>query len=148
MRRGGSRGQRAIWASVGAAGLLTAALGAVVVTTAPPAGATPNTTIRASVDTTNGDVNGDSTAGDGVSVSADGRYVAFESDAKDLVANDTDNNTDVFVRDLINGTTTRASVDTDNQDANGPSSTPRLSADGRYVAFASDASDLVETDGN
>jgi Tol biopolymer transport system component len=82
------------------------------------------------------------------SISGDGRYIAFASDATDLIADDGNASTDVFVRDNLAGTTTRVSVDLDGLDPDGPSTDPAISADGRYVAFASDASDLVADDGN
>jgi Tol biopolymer transport system component len=103
------------------------------------------TTVRASVDTGGGDPNGGSAF---PSISADGRYVAFDSSASDLVAGDGNGTTDVFVRDLVAGTTVRASVDTGGGDPNSYSWEPSISADGRYVPFASSASDLVAGDGN
>ena len=81
-------------------------------------------------------------------MSADGRYVAFQSDASNLVPGDTNHSTDVFVRDLRSGTTRRVSVATDGTQANGDSFSPAISADGRYVAFVSDASNLVPGDTN
>jgi hypothetical protein len=77
-------------------------------------------------------------------LSADGRFVAFSSEASDLAANDTNDNFDVFVRDLKTGTTTLASVNSAGTDSgNGFSFKPVLSADGRFVAFISGASNLV-----
>ena len=82
-------------------------------------------------------------------ISADGRFVAFSSIASDLVPNDTNGAADIFVRDLIAGTTTLASVDSSGTaSGNGGSSHPRISADGRFVAFDSTASDLVANDTN
>ncbi len=104
-----------------------------------------NTTTRVSVDTTGGDPDGPSWS---PSISADGRYVAFESNATDLVVGDGNGVTDVFVRDRQTNTTTRVSVDTLGGDPDGWSQNPSISADGRYVAFHSDASDLVLGDGN
>jgi len=106
------------------------------------------TTTRVSVDTTGGDSNGLSI---NLSLSASGRYVAFDSDANDLVSDDgTGGNgvTDVFVRDLRTNKTTRASVDTTGGDSDASSRSPSISGDGRYVAFESEASDLVPGDGN
>ncbi len=104
-----------------------------------------NTTVRASVDTAGGDSDG----GSGVpSISADGRYVAFMSLATDLVAGDGNGQTDIFVRDLQTNTTTRASVDTTGGDSDNWSDRTSISADGRYVAFQSAATDLVAGDGN
>jgi Tol biopolymer transport system component len=82
------------------------------------------------------------------SVSPDGRYVAFASDADDLVANDTNGCRDVFLRDILLGTNLLVSANTNGQVASGPSSEPALSANGRYVAFSSYANDLVPGDTN
>ncbi len=77
-------------------------------------------------------------------ISADGRYVAFDSSSTNLIANDTNYNTDVFVRDLIAGETILASLSWDGiQAKNGYSEAPSISADGRYVAFQSRATNLV-----
>ena len=77
------------------------------------------------------------------SLSADARYVAFHSFAFNLVANDNNGNYDVFVRDRTAKTTTLASATPGGSSANADSGLPRISADGRYVAFESFASDLV-----
>ena len=82
------------------------------------------------------------------SVSADGRFVAFESDASDLVANDANGAIDIFVRDRANGTTERVSVDPSGGDGDAWSFEPWLSADGSLVAFTSLASNLVAGDAN
>ncbi|HEX8581523.1 MAG TPA: hypothetical protein VF640_04305 [Acidimicrobiales bacterium] len=103
------------------------------------------TTRRVSVDLAGGDADGPSVLS---SMSWSGRYVAFESDASDLVAGDGNGLEDVFVRDLATGTTVRASVDAAGDDADGESEWPRLSADGRLVAFHSEAGDLVPGDDN
>jgi uncharacterized repeat protein (TIGR01451 family) len=77
-------------------------------------------------------------------VSADGRYVAFQSLASDLIAGDTNNATDIFVRDLQTGTTTLISGNCDSgQPGNSDSYDPSISDDGRYVAFESYATDLT-----
>ncbi|MCS6908422.1 MAG: hypothetical protein RML93_11150, partial [Anaerolineales bacterium] len=81
-------------------------------------------------------------------ISADGRYVAFESIASNLVPGDTNNKRDIFVRDLQTNTTGRVSVSTGGSQANDHSYNPAISADGRYVAFWSDASNLVPNDTN
>lgn len=81
------------------------------------------------------------------SISADGRFVAFDSEANNLVANDT-SNWDVFRHDRQTGETIRISVAHDGTQANDSSSDPTISADGRFVAFASSASNLVVTDSN
>jgi Tol biopolymer transport system component len=82
------------------------------------------------------------------SVSADGRYVAFASDADNLVPNDTNGYRDIFVRDLVTGTTILASIGTNALPAMGHSSEPSLSSDGRFVAFSSTARNLVPGDDN
>ena len=84
--------------------------------------------------------NGDSW---GPSITPDGRYVAFTSEASNLVAHDTNASRDVFVRDRVAGTTTRVSVSGSGAQGNGSSSWGVISADGRHVAFVSGASDLV-----
>jgi Tol biopolymer transport system component len=87
---------------------------------------------------------GGSTAG---GISANGRYVVFQSDAPNLVAGDTNRLTDVFLRDRARGVTTRLSVGPHGQ-ANGASAFAAISANGRFVAFQSDASNLVARDTN
>jgi Tol biopolymer transport system component len=81
-------------------------------------------------------------------ISADGRYVAFDSDAWNLVWGDTNDTFDVYVHDRQTGITTRLSVDDSGGQSDGPSYRPSLSADGRYVAYFSDASNLVAGDTN
>jgi Tol biopolymer transport system component len=81
-------------------------------------------------------------------ISADGRYVAFESQASNLVPRDSNRNTDIFVRDRRTGRTSRASVSSRSSQGNGPSQAPAIGGDGRYVAFASQASNLVAKDTN
>jgi Tol biopolymer transport system component len=77
------------------------------------------------------------------SISGDGRYVAFESDANNLVFGDNNGCTDVFVRDRQTGTTERVSVDSSGVQGDASSTTPVISGDGRFVAFVSEASNLV-----
>ena len=81
-------------------------------------------------------------------LSANGNVVAFWSSASNLVPNDTNGVADVFVRDRAAGTTTRISVDSNGVEANGASSDPAISADGRFVVFASAATNLVANDTN
>lgn len=100
---------------------------------------------RVSVSTTGGDSNGASSQ---PSLSDDGRYVAFTSTASNLVVGDTNSVSDVFRRDLTTGTTQRVSISPGNVAANGHSSQPAINGDGRYVAFASEASNLVNGDTN
>jgi Tol biopolymer transport system component len=82
------------------------------------------------------------------SISADGRYVAFGSYATNLVSADSNGQPDIFVRDRQSGTTERVSVSSGGAQGNGASSLPSISADGRYVAFASSARNLVPGDSN
>ena len=105
---------------------------------------------RVSVDSGGGDPNGCSVCSgtNDPSISADGRYVAFSSRASDLVPGDGNSTDDIFRRDLLTGTTVRVSVDTGGGDPNGNSNDLSISADGRYVAFVSAASDLVPGDSN
>jgi Tol biopolymer transport system component len=82
-------------------------------------------------------------------LSADGRYIAFASDATNLVSSDTNAVRDIFLRDRTGGTTTRVSVATGGTQATGGDSrTPSLSSDGRYIAFASSATNLASGDTN
>ena len=76
-------------------------------------------------------------------LSADGRYVTFYSYADNLVAGDTNGSYDAFVHDRQTKQTTRISVDSNGAEANGDSEWPVPSADGRYVAFSSKATNLV-----
>lgn len=82
------------------------------------------------------------------SISADGRFVAFESESPNLVAGDTNNKTDIFVHELLTGQTRRASVSSSGAQANGATYHAFLSRDGRYVSFWGDASNLVPGDTN
>jgi len=81
-------------------------------------------------------------------LSSDGRFVVFSSVATNLVENDTNNETDVFVRDLTNSTTTRVSLSNLGAQAQGTSQKAAISSDGRYIAFESSASNLVADDTN
>lgn len=81
-------------------------------------------------------------------VSDNGQYIAFRSRANNLVPNDTNNIGDVFVRNFPAGTTTRVSVSSTGGQGNDASNDPGLTADGRYVVFASRASNLVSNDNN
>jgi Tol biopolymer transport system component len=85
-------------------------------------------------------------------ISPNGRYVVFQSSYTNLVDNDTNGVTDIFMRDLQAGTTTRISVDSNGRQANGNSSIgsakSSISADGRYVVFQSIANNLVPGDTN
>lgn len=89
--------------------------------------------------------NGDSMFGQ---VSANGRYVVFQSDASDLVPGDTNGASDIFLRDTYTGTTRLISVAMDGGFANGASTDPVMTPDGACVAFISSASNLVPNDTN
>ena len=82
------------------------------------------------------------------SVSANGRYVAFSSDADDLIPGDTNRQRNVFVRDLLLATNVLVSANTNGVAASGFSFEPAISGNGRYVAFSSYASNLVAGDAN
>lgn len=84
----------------------------------------------------------------GTSVSADGRFVAFESCASNLIADDPSPGCHVYVRDRQAGTTERVSVGDDGTAGDSSSYNASISADGRYVAFASSATNLAPGDTN
>lgn len=102
-------------------------------------------TLRVSVSSAGVQANGSS---DAASISADGRYVAFWSHASNLVSGDTNGCEDVFVHDRQTGQTTRVSVDSAGNQGNAWSTGSSISADGRYVSFTSEASNLVSGDTN
>lgn len=81
-------------------------------------------------------------------LSADGRVVAFDSPATNLVDGDTNDRQDIFVHDRPSGATERVSVSSAGDQANDDSFSPTLSGNGRFVAFASNASNLVAGDAN
>jgi len=81
-------------------------------------------------------------------VSVGGRYIAFESSASNLVAGDTNAMQDIFVHDRQTGLTERVSVDSAGGQADGSSAFPQISADGRFVVFSSEATNLVSEDTN
>ena len=82
------------------------------------------------------------------SATPDGRYVAFSSDATNLVPGDRNNTTDVFLRDLWTGNTTIVSLASTGEQSDGASNSPALSADGRFIAYRSAATNLVPGDTN
>src|SRR5258706_476670 len=102
-------------------------------------------TTRVSVDSNGVEGNGFSY---GLAISADGRYIAFTSDASNLVLGDTNNSPDVFVHDMQTGITTRVSVDSNGNQGNFDTYGMSISADGRYVAFNSNDINLVLGDTN
>jgi len=83
-----------------------------------------------------------------VAISDDGRYVVFESYASNLVPGDTNGSADIFVRDRLKNTTTRISTGLNGKETDRYSETPAITPDGKYIVFASYASNLVEGDTN
>jgi TolB protein len=112
----------------------------------PPGGGPPITGLtRVSVAAAGGYANGVS---DETAISGNGRYVAFTSAATNIVAGDTNGVTDVFRRDLKTGTTVLVSVAGNGGPANGASSEPAISANGRWVVFTSTGSNFFGSDTN
>jgi Tol biopolymer transport system component len=77
------------------------------------------------------------------SISPDGRYVVFESTASNLVETDTNGASDVFLKDLSTGSLSRLSLTASGGQSNGPSVRATVSADGKWVAYESTASNLT-----
>ncbi len=107
---------------------------------------------RVTGETTRVSIASDGTQGNNISenssISADGRYVAFDSQASNLVDVDTNESEDIFVHDQVTAETRLVSVASDGTQGNNWSTTPSISADGRYVAFISGATNLVDGDSN
>lgn len=106
------------------------------------------TTTRVSVSSSGVQANRQSGTYSGPDISADGRYVVFESDARTLVKGDTNGWKDVFLHDRWTHRTTRVSVGAGRAQGDNASYWPSISGDGRYVAFSSRASNLVDDDEN
>ena len=131
--------------------------GSIALATVTASSAAPSRE-RAAATTTRVSVSSSGTQGDlpsyAIAISANGRYVAFTSEARTLVAGDTNDRLDAFVRDRQTGRTMRVSVDSSGREAkagedlHGGSSAEAISADGRYVVFRSDAANLVPRDTN
>ena len=105
------------------------------------------TTVRVSL-TSSGGQSDPPAGGDGAiwpDISADGRYVVFESNNDDLVPGDTNgrNGWDVFLRDTVSGTTTAMNVNVDGDWGNGRSEMPVISDDGRFVSFLAESTNLI-----
>ena len=81
-------------------------------------------------------------------ISADGRFVGFQTPSNNLVNGDTNGVGDVFVRDRVAKTTTRVSIATNGVQGNAYSYAGGISADGRFVMFSSNANNLVPGDTN
>jgi Tol biopolymer transport system component len=118
----------------------------ILVVATPPAWAVPDTE-RVSVDSSETQAVGHSYGP--LAISSDGRFVAFASRASNLVADDTNGACDVFIRDRLDGVTERVSVSSwETQGNRGSCVGIALSADARYVAFGSKASNLIRRDTN
>jgi Tol biopolymer transport system component len=104
-----------------------------------------DTTVRVSLSSR--EAQGNENSQDSV-ISADGIYIVFLSSATNLVPHDTNGVTDVFARGRVQGSTRRISLSSSDVEANGASDFPTVSADGRFVAFQSQATNLVAGDGN
>ena len=102
-------------------------------------------TVRVSVDTTNGNANGNS---DRPSINVDGQFIVFESSASDLIDDDFNGKRDVFVMNTATMTIARASESALGFGGNQTSHLAQMSGDGRYVIFSSTAGDLVLDDYN
>jgi hypothetical protein len=111
---------------------------------ATPALAAPNT-VRPSISSNGTQANGSSTFS---AVSDNGRYVAFDSTATNLIGLDTNATSDIFVRDRRTDKTRRVSVRSNGTQGNGSSQIPDISSSGRFVTFLSNASNLVPGDTN
>lgn len=108
------------------------------------------TTERASLSYAGTAPNNDSSSSERCALSADGRYVVFDSLASDIVPNDTNNSRDLFVRDRLTGTNERVNLAASGGEMSTGFSpwSPSISSDGRCVAFVSDAPNLVPGDSN
>jgi hypothetical protein len=106
---------------------------------------TAGTTIRVSVSSSGGQGNDSSYS---PSISCDGQLVSFASLSNNLVADNTNSVSDIFVHDRTTATTSRVSVDSTGAQSNNGSCCSAISGDGRFVGFASVASNLVEADNN
>jgi len=110
---------------------------------------TTNQTTRVSTATSGTEATGGTAGSTNASISANGRYIAFQSDETNLVSSDTNGNTDIFVKDTQTNTTTRVSTTASSaQSTGGNSSKPVMSSDSRFVAFTSSATNLVSSDTN
>jgi hypothetical protein len=153
-------------ASIPASDLSTSGTAGVAVRTPPPHGGLSNSLVfdiapassssfaleRVSVDTQGNQANGPSGR---PSISDSGRYIVFESSASNLVPEDSNGASDIFLRDTCRNAesecrpvTVRVSLTNESTEANGPSYRPSISGNGRYVAFASQASNLIPEDTN
>ncbi|QDV07828.1 hypothetical protein Poly30_33610 [Planctomycetes bacterium Poly30] len=126
------------------------ASGSSTASAAPPRQCPVATTERVSVDSTGIPGSGGSGFGPGreIAVSDSGRFIAFSSDANNLVPGDVNGSPDVFVRDVVHGTTWLVSRTAQGAPGNGASTWPSMDENGLAVTFQSTASDLVPGDTN
>jgi Tol biopolymer transport system component len=106
--------------------------------------ATPQT-VRVTVSTTGVQQNRDATFAE---ISGDGNLVVFAAQAANLVPSDTNNKSDIFLRDITAGSTHRVSISTSGKQSTGPCYDPSISADGRYIVFSCASPNLVANDTN
>ncbi|MGQ0845163.1 MAG: hypothetical protein ACT4QF_13630 [Sporichthyaceae bacterium] len=125
--------------------LVPVAAPALVAAVGAPAAAAAPSTVRVSVPMVAAETNDSSFT---PAVSADGRWVAFASDASNLVPGDFNHKRDIFLRDTRSAKTIRVSVSSTGRQANSASFNPTISDDGRYVVYDSFASNLVPDDLN
>jgi len=104
-----------------------------------------NVTTRVSIDSGGAQADNNS---QNPAISADGRFIVFSSDATNLIGTDTNGFRDIFLHDRLTGVTTRVSVASDGTEGDNNSQTPSVSSDGRFVAFASDATNLLGAGGD
>ncbi|WP_107100953.1 TolB family protein [Streptomyces graminilatus] len=118
--------------------------GVVALSGIPAASVAPRATERVTV--SGAGEQGDSYSA-GPFLSDNGRYAAFQSNAKNLVAGDTNGVEDAFVRDLRTGRVTRVSLATDGTQADAGTGVVDISADGRFVVLVSTATNLAKWPG-
>jgi len=135
---------RPTWRAIATSSVLSA-VALVLPGPASAVGMATGGTTRVSMSSAGAQANGHSTS---TAISANGRYVAFDSEASNLVPGDTNRSQDVFVRDRQNGVTSRVSVADSGAQASCCSASAAISAEGRYVVFTSDAPNLVPGDTN
>jgi Tol biopolymer transport system component len=105
-------------------------------------------TRRVSVGNAGGEGNGSSGFFGPPKISAEGKRIAFDSQASNLVAGDTNGNVDVFLHDRANRTTRRVSVQFDGTQGNGAAFVGNLASGGRFISFRSSSTNLVGGDTN
>ncbi len=125
--------------------LLGMVTGGAALTPAVPSAPLAGPTERVSISTGGAQATDHSSSSD---ISADGRFVVFQSNASNLVGGDSNGVTDIFVHDREKKVTERVSVHSNGQQGNYHSFSPAISDDGRFVVFVSWASNLVDGDGN